>query len=90
MFDCEEYFYDGTLQGFIHVARFHEGCVLLNSKGTCHEIVFHGFKFFFELHWNRPLLGFGVRHRGPVCAPVSSRSRVACWYTTLFAAALAI
>jgi hypothetical protein len=74
MSDCEEYFYDGAVQGFIDVAGFHESCVSLDSKGTCHQIVFHGFKFFFEFHWDWPLLGFGVHHRGPVCAPVSSRS----------------
>jgi hypothetical protein len=74
MSDYEEHFYDDALQGFIDVARFHESCVSLDSKGTCYEIVFRGSKFCFEFHWDRPLLGFGVHHRGPVCAPVSSRS----------------
>jgi hypothetical protein len=49
MSDCEEHFYDGALQGFIDVARFHESCVSIDSRGTCHEIVLHGFEFFFGI-----------------------------------------
>ncbi|KAJ8596223.1 hypothetical protein M405DRAFT_805765 [Rhizopogon salebrosus TDB-379] len=77
MFDCENHFYDGAFQGYIDLARFNESRVSIDSKGTCHEIEFHGFKLFFVFHWDRPLFGFGVHHRGSVCAPVSSRSRVA-------------
>jgi hypothetical protein len=67
MSDCEEHSYDGALQGFINVARFHESCVSIDSRGTCHEIVFHGFKFFFGIgHFPVSVSITGVRSGFPL------------------------
>jgi hypothetical protein len=45
MSDRKEHICDGAFQGFIDAPPVPRSFVSIDSKGTCHEIEFNGFKF---------------------------------------------